>query len=121
MKPKFVVLQKEPADVELVDIRCLSSLTFVAEGKDKSAKVSFEQPIGFRVLDERDLSEFWSAGVSSTEGWLYEITGHGWLAQESERNGFTSHHIFETREFLAIGVDWCISVLSAAEPTVKWV
>ena len=56
---------------------------------DNSLKieVTFNQPIGFRCLDEGDLLEFWQQDVI-TRNWILQIFESGWLEQESKRSGF---------------------------------
>lgn len=51
--------------------------------------IAFYSTLGFRVLDEGDLLEFWPH-CSTTNGWLFEIESDGWFDQESQRKGFLS-------------------------------
>ncbi|MCL2918486.1 hypothetical protein [Shewanella litorisediminis] len=83
-------------------------------------ELTFEKLLGFRVLDEGDLLEYW-AELSLSNGWLYEVSEGGWLEQESLRSGFmaSSHH--SPREFLVVTEKECISVLTLAmQPQVRW-
>lgn len=81
------------------------------------ARVVFRDPIGFRVLDERDLCEYWNT-YSEPNGWLYEVEQGGWAELESHRALFNSpsFHI-RLREWFIVD-DKCISVLSADEPEI---
>lgn len=54
---------------------------------------------GFRMLDELDLTEFWSK-CSLKTGWLFEVTAGGW------------------KDLLVVGND-CVSVLSTDEPQLQ--
>src|SRR5262249_27626318 len=64
------------------------------------ARVIFRDPVGFRVLDERDLCEFWNA-YSEPNGWLYEVHEGGWLELERKRELFNSRDFFPgLREYL---------------------
>jgi hypothetical protein len=89
------------------------------ERKFSFARVTFRKPIGFRVLDEMDLSEFWN-NYSEPNGWLYEVLEGGWMELEAQRQGFSSHAIFENKlkEYLLVD-DKCISVLSANPPEIE--
>ena len=117
---KYSVLEDATESVELSDIVCNSALTFTAIAKNSRADITVDDVIGFRLLDEGDLLDFWSAGISSQKGWIFEITAGGWLAQESLRGGFVSQHRAGVREFLVVGVDWCLSLLALSAPRVAW-
>jgi hypothetical protein len=81
------------------------------------ACLTFEWIIGFRVLDERDLCEFWNE-YSEPNGWLYEVEAGGWMELESHRDNFSSR-IFHpnAREYLLVD-DWCVSILSSMPPVI---
>ena len=51
-----------------------------AEGPS-ALRVIFHNPVWFRVLDERDLCEFWD-DYHEGNGWLYEVEQGGWLELE---------------------------------------
>jgi hypothetical protein len=68
-------------------------------------------------LDEGDLLEFWSPEARAT-GWLWEIKSGGWFDLESTRNGFASSHQKKISEYLVLGANECISVLSFSEPEI---
>jgi hypothetical protein len=85
-----------------------------------SVRVSFEDVAGFRVLDERDLLDFWPT-CSTPNGWLFEIASGGWLDQESQREGFMMRAMNENvREFFVTGEDDCVNVLARAQPEVDF-
>ena len=81
------------------------------------ARVVFRKPAGFRVLEERDLCEFWNT-YSEPNGWLYEVEQGGWLELEAHRQ-FFSAPVFHTclREYLLVDND-CISVLTSHPPEI---
>jgi hypothetical protein len=82
------------------------------------ARVIFHQPAGFRVLDERDLCEFWDS-YHEGNGWLYEVEEGGWLDMESARPLFNSPTVHPgLREYLLVD-DKCISVLSDRPPEIE--
>jgi hypothetical protein len=82
------------------------------------ARVLFQGIAGFRVLDERDLCEFWDS-YHEGKGWLYEVEEGGWLELESARPLFNSAAIFPgLREYLLVD-DKCISVLSDRPPEIQ--
>ncbi len=88
------------------------------ESKFSYARVTFRRPIGFRVLDERDLGEFWKT-YNERSGWLYEVLEGGWMELESQRQSFSSRAMFEKtlREYLVVD-EKCISVLTTNAPEI---
>jgi hypothetical protein len=81
------------------------------------ARVEFRRPAGFRVLDERDLCEFWNT-YSEPNGWLYEVEEGGWLELETHRPLFNSPDFHPgLREYLLVD-DKCISVLAVDPPDI---
>jgi hypothetical protein len=81
--------------------------------------VEFSDIIGFRVLDERDLMEFWPE-CSSANGRLFEISAGGWLAEELLRPGsLVGPMNIQAKEYFLAGTDDCVSVLCYAEPSVR--
>ena len=93
-------------------------LTIRVEGAKLASTVVFSSVWGFRVLDELDLTEFWSQ-CSLKTGWLFEVTTGGWKTFELHRAHFVSGRMYEDlREFLIVGND-CVSVLSKDEPRLQ--
>jgi hypothetical protein len=93
-------------------------LTMRVEGSEFATDVVFPSVWGFRVLDELDLTEFWSE-CSLKTGWLFEVTAGGWKALELRRANFVTGRMYEDlREFLVVGND-CVSVLSKDEPQLQ--
>jgi hypothetical protein len=81
------------------------------------ARVVFQRSAGFRLLDERDLCEFWD-DYHSGNGWLYEVEQGGWLELESSRPEFLAPHMFPgLREYLLV-CDKCVSVLAIGPPEI---
>jgi hypothetical protein len=81
------------------------------------ARVLFHRPAGFRVLDERDLCEFWDH-YHTGNGWLYEVHEGGWQELELHRQYFNSPSFFKgLREFLIV-CDTCISVFAVEPPEI---
>ena len=82
------------------------------------ARVHFSNLIGFRVLDERELCEFWNT-YSEPNGWLYEVEEGGWFELESTRKLFNWHgHNSDLKEYFLVD-DQCISVLTANPPEIR--
>jgi hypothetical protein len=78
---------------------------------------ALHQPAGFRVLDERDLCEFWNT-YSEPNGWLYEVEEGGWLELETHRPLFNSPGFHPgLREYLLVD-DRCVSVLAVQPPDI---
>lgn len=86
---------------------------------ERAFSVVFEDVWGYRVLDERDLGEYWPA-CSSPNGALFEVESGGWLSQEKSRPSFLSAAVIPNlKEFFVAGIDECVSVLCTAEPAVR--
>jgi len=69
------------------------------------------------VLDEFDLTEFRSE-CTLQDGWLFEVTKGGWKDLELTRPQFLSARQDWVREYLIIGLDECVSVLTKEDPKV---
>ena len=83
--------------------------------------LEFERIGGFRVLDEGQLSAFWGK-EHRADGWLWEVKSGGWYALESTRDDFVMGLTplgKGPREFIVLGVDDCVSVITWAEPRVQ--
>lgn len=78
--------------------------------------VIFSDFIGFRLLDEGDLLEFWSDNDNPLIGWIYEVQSGGWLELESKRDGFLSSDRKGLKEYLVATTNGCLSVLAFGEP-----
>jgi len=80
--------------------------------------IYFDDPAGYRVMDEGNLLEFWPT-CSLNNGWLYEINYGCWLEQESKREGFLLSDNDDVKEYFVIGVNYCINVLAWENPRVE--
>jgi len=123
-EPIVLLLETDfPTDrtVEVVAISYPSSgLEVTLESIHGRALVTFPKVTGFRVLDEGDLSEFWTK-CSLKEGWLFEVHQGGWKDLELKRPYFVSGLLYPLREYLIVGFDLCVSVLSHDTPSVSCV
>ena len=81
------------------------------ETKKNPIYVVFDSLHGYRVLDEGDLLEFWEPD-SRTEGWLWKVIKGGWLDLESTRSGFNSGVAKIYDEYLILGKNECVSVIT---------
>lgn len=84
--------------------------------------VSFSS-IGFRILDEGDLLDYWD-DESRVSGWIWRINSGGWFDQESERGGFLQGQLAKVgyerpHEYLILGINDCVSVFSRGEPQIS--
>jgi hypothetical protein len=95
----------------------LLSISMTVE-EDSATLVSFASVVGFRVLDEGDLLEFWPT-CSSPIGWLWEIHDGGWFDLESKRPQFIRDKYKSVTEYLVLGDNECVSVLSHDRPHIK--
>ncbi len=107
----------KPYEITKIEYDC-HMLTVDAESASSHIKVVFDSPMGFRVLDEGDLLEFWPT-CSADNGWLYEITQGGWLSLEATRDGFLLAGQHDVREFFLAGENACVSVLAVEAPGIK--
>ena len=94
------------------------SLKIRVASAEWEAEVSFSSWYGFRVLDELDLTEFWSQ-CSLKKGWLFEVFSGGWKELELRRPHFVSGRQEWVREFLVVGINECVSVMSKEQPVVS--
>lgn len=93
-------------------------LTIEMRSEHWDATVTFPQSYGFRVLDELDLTEFWPQ-CSLTNGWLYEVFSGGWKDLEKTRDHFYSGRNEWVREYLIVGFNECVSVLTKDGPIIS--
>jgi hypothetical protein len=77
------------------------------------SQVTFRGALGFRVLDERELTEFWNT-YSQPQGWLWEVKRGGWLDLETMRPNLNLLQ-FPAREFFVVD-EFCVSVWSPEPP-----
>ncbi|TWU43629.1 hypothetical protein Poly51_62840 [Rubripirellula tenax] len=94
-------------------------LTVYLQGRDFGfVRVAFDNPRGFRLLDEGDLCSFWEK-YHTGNGWLYEVQSGGWLDLESTRADFLTPHMYPNGlvEYLLV-CDKCISVLTSQKPDI---
>jgi hypothetical protein len=104
-------------DVEVVSYSA-DGLRLLVSTPVGTASVQFDECIGFRVLDELDLTEFWTE-CSLKVGWLFEVRQGGWKDLESTRPSFYRGRLQWMREFMLIGTDACVSVIAKEPPKVS--
>ena len=107
-----VFISKVSYDAE----RLVVTVTSPSEGTTASA--AFAEVIGFRVLDEGDLLEFWPT-CAADHGWLFLVHESGWLDQEMQRPGFLHRKVSGLSEYFIAGQNHCISVLAGQAPRVE--
>lgn len=95
----------------------LLSISMAVE-EESATLVSFASIVGFRMLDEGDLLEFWPT-CSSPNGWLWEIHDGGWFDLESKRPMFFREKCKRVAEYLVLGDNECVSVLSHDRPRLN--
>ena len=86
---------------------------------DEVINLEFSKVVGFRVLDEGNLLEFWNEG--RPHGWVWEVVENGWFDLEKTRDGFLLAHLedMKPREFLVLGISDCVSVLTYRSPIIS--
>lgn len=84
------------------------------------ARVVFRDPVGFRVLNEIDLLEFWK-DYHPGNGWFCQVHEGGWAELETQRGSFRAfgapESLDELSEYLIV-CDQCISVLAVEPPEI---
>lgn len=111
-----------PSDVDIDTVNFSSKgllITLSSAKEQKCWELSFIDVMGHRVLDEGDLLEFWPK-CSRRRGLVFQVRAGGWLAQESEREGFLmQHRQLDICEYLVNGSGACVCVLSQSVPEIK--
>lgn len=80
--------------------------------------VIFKNVVGFRVLDEGNLLEFWDNDIR-VPGWIWKVESGGWFELEKLRSGFLAqHHGTNHDEYLISGINDCVSVIAKSEPII---
>jgi len=88
------------------------------DANEERVLVRFDSVEALRVMDERDLLEYWPA--CSGSDWLFEVHSGGWLTQESQRSTNSIPDFYhDLKEYLIGGQCECVSVLSAHPPTIE--
>ena len=110
---------KTTGQVEIVSVNYhLHNLVISLADEEKSILVIFDYAIGFRVLDEGNLLEFWPS-CSLSNGCVFQIEEGGWFEQESERKGSLMSEVFpEAEEYMISGINDCVSVISTRPPQI---
>ena len=85
---------------------------------NKGAEITFTSIIGFRLLDEGDLCDYWSE-INLKIDWLFEVQQGGWLEFESRRDDFLSKNHDGVQEFLIISNNDCVNVICYEVPTIE--
>jgi hypothetical protein len=108
------------SEVATVEYRLGSLRVHVTDPtSSQTVTAHFEDVQAFRVLDERDLQEFWPACSSATGG-IFEINGGGWLSQETLRPGSMLAQMHpQLKEYLVTGQNECVNVLANVAPTIE--
>ena len=76
----------------------------------------FEVVAGFRMLDERDLTDVWSDEEYDPKASVYRVVSGGWLSLEKTRRTFLSDFMGDVTEYLITSNNECVSVLAETEP-----
>jgi hypothetical protein len=81
--------------------------------------LTFTNVEGFRVLDEGNLMEFWN-NETRANGWLWKVEKGGWHDQEKERDGYFTGkaHLVDYDEYMIVGMNDCLNVITSTEPII---
>ncbi|WP_287027969.1 hypothetical protein [Herbaspirillum sp.] len=95
------------------------AVTLTSGGDRKVVIAKFDEVVGFRVLEEGDLLEFWPV-CSSDNGWLFQVLENGWFDLEAIRSGFLREKGLGISEYFIASQNSCISVLSGGVPSIEF-
>jgi len=98
-----------------------NGLRVSVEFDDQLRSAFFDYVRGFRMLDEGDILEFWSADDYEPAGWIFEVQDGGWFDLERTRSGFLSYDNDKLREFLVATSNSCLSILALKAPNIEQV
>lgn len=122
-KPKVTEFQNEIPDAnpEIYNITYdlwTLKITLGFDDIESPIYVVFKNVIGFRVLDEGNLLEFWDK-EARVPGWIWTVESGGWFELEKLRAGFLAQdHGNSHNEYLVSGINDCVSVLAESEPMI---
>jgi hypothetical protein len=85
--------------------------------EEKDYDIMFENPVAFKLMDERDLGKYWS-NDSIMSNLIIEIREGGFLTNEKNNESFISDKISQQREFLIKGINDCLFVIAPNEPKI---
>jgi len=93
-------------------------VTLTSRGDKKVATARFKEVIGFRLLDEGNLLEFWPV-CSQDNGWLFRIKENGWFDLETSRSGFLLDKRVDVSEYFISSQNDCVSILAGEPPKIE--
>ncbi|MCP4975439.1 MAG: hypothetical protein GY931_04700 [Maribacter sp.] len=111
---------KKNGNPEITDIHYdlwTLKITLNFERQDYPTYLIFENVVGFRVLDEGDLLEFWNPEVR-IDDWIWEIQEGGWTDLEKCRKGFLSATKSTDTEYFVCGINECLNVITNEHPKI---
>ena len=76
-------------------------------------RLIFRDVVAFRVIDEREITEFWNT-YSAPNGWLWEVTEGGYFSLERQRDSFNVLGL-PLREHFVVS-NYSVNVLSCGSP-----
>lgn len=126
MRPVLHVIEASRAH----RLKCITSVnskisdvvvTAAAESADVVIHVVFHHVIGFRCLDERELTDLYGVEQGIHPGqWLYRVEAGGWFDLERTRGvlGFLEN-MPELVEYVVADRITCVNVLALALPVIE--
>lgn len=86
---------------------------------ESGCRVLFEEVIGFKVLDEREMLEYWPV-CSTPNGWIFEVSANGWLQQDQARFALLNAGGLKSKlkEYVITGINECVCVISRKSPLI---
>ena len=99
----------------------LSGLRIVVaapNGEDQYLEVHFPYARAFQAMDEGDMLGYWEPGSTGSH-LVFEVLSGGWLERAGPHYLHVTAAVGNTREWLVVSDDLCVSVISSYEPHVR--
>lgn len=110
--------------IRVVHNRKSCTVHLLASPSGQQIEIEFNGVIGLKVLDERDLSQFWRVNLDPPddiyEGLVAQVVSGGWLqSDEIQKSHVPSGFYGEVMEYLVSGDYECVNVLCTEYPKVR--
>ena len=84
-------------------------------GQFRGLRVTFQEVQGFRLLDESDLAQYWTAPGFVRGHHVLLVASGGWSAEENLRQGYEVRR----REWLVVTGNRCLNVFASEGPQIE--
>ena len=110
---------------KVVEVKWLSragtSVRVLSRRTGRACIVEFAAVYGVRILHELDLAGLWTSLPAELlrSSWLFEVYAGVWVELESRRADFQVTKESTLREFIIVGYQECVSVMTDRMPTLR--